>query len=296
MRCIKGGLEMGLGRLDDHNVDFVEALAYLDQPLQNRCISTLLDTCYEYPATSGVIDYQPFDPRDPDASSYDDSVWNDQPLRIVTPGLNVPGVRPGDVITTFDQLVFNNNALVTNGFPTAIIDVSDINHVELTFVELPQGGQAIVWFDNNLLSTDVVPLNSGGVLDWSNLNNFLDLVFDGEIASERIYERDVPENTQFLKVLFAPTVGGTDILGYGGGLRSVELCGAATPQVTETMLRVDPNDSCQIQQSVDGGVVWTNVFRLDACQIPGPGSGAAGRTRASRASWPSRSARSNACR
>lgn len=36
------------------------------------------------------------------------------------------------------------------------------------------------------------------------------------------------------------------------------------------MIRVDPGDNCQIQQSVDDGVTWDNLFRLDDCQIEGP--------------------------
>jgi hypothetical protein len=33
------------------------------------------------------------------------------------------------------------------------------------------------------------------------------------------------------------------------------------------MIRVSPGDNCQIEQSLDGGETWQNLFRLDECQI-----------------------------
>jgi hypothetical protein len=131
--------------------------------------------------------------------------------------------------------------------------------VELHLLAIPLGGNALITTDDNPLSAQTVDLN------------LATLAIPPETDVERIHEVTfATSGAHHIDVTYLPGLSPELIpISYGGGLRSVVLCGVDIAGVYATMYRIDPTNGCVIQVSNDAGLTWSTFLDVGAC-IPTP--------------------------
>ncbi len=215
---IKGGLEIGLRSFDDHNVDLIEALAFVQEPLNNPCFQVDDDVCITYPPDAGLIRWEPHNPfTQPDLTP---PGYNFPPWAVAEPpvaGLPFVGLEPGDVFTYLPVFPIQTNylELLSQGLPRFIITVQGEGVIELHLLNVPQGGIASITVDGNPLTNTIVELN----------RDLLSL--PPETTDVVIVEKEIiGAGPHTVRVDFLPTVNDSAIpLFFGGGLRKIVLCG-----------------------------------------------------------------------
>jgi len=131
------------------------------------------------------------------------------------------GYQVGDVYTDLTKMPELTLDTILSGFEfwphITVTTPPGSGTVKIKFLNIPQGGRALITLDG-----DFQPLNGRLV----ELNKDLVSV-PPETAVPQIYELDVPgEGEHTVVIYFLPTVDDTFIpLFFGGGIRSVELCG-----------------------------------------------------------------------
>lgn len=222
------------------------------------------DGCIDYLPNSSFIRYEPNDPfRTPllVPPGYTIIPW-------YTNALIAPfGVLPTDAMV--NQLAVFGYAIPLSGFPRFSFEFDGRGEVELELVNVPAGGFCLIVLDENPIGFKIVNTSSN-LLDVISVAGILAaLGFDTEDAN--IVDTDIVEidvevaGHHRIDVTFLPNFGGETLLGFGGGLRRVTLCGPT--QVIEEMYlqRQSPEDSCLIEQSTDGGITWQEAWRMDNC-------------------------------
>lgn len=240
------------------------------------------DGCVEYQPNAGFITYAPNDPfRTPDfaPTGYLLPPWYNNP------GIPLPGVLPSDAMVNFLGIP-NAFAIPTAGFPRARIHWTGSGEIEIELVQIPQGGLVMLTIDDDPLSAQFVDLTSIGVAEIASIGfvlGALGIETDAQVVNTHVWEYDEPDpGDHHIDVTFLPNVGILDelIVGFGGGIRKVTLCGneigADMPSIEFRFVV-----GCNLEVSYDGGDVFMSVpgwdtFAADCFTGPPGADGAAG--------------------
>lgn len=204
----------------------------LDYWQSDGCTQTgdALGSCSTFSPASPAITWQPNDPfRSP---------------TLTPPGYAAPpwykfagsllGAQPGDVLTDLTKIPINQTLpdLIGYGVPRFRFSWSNPDdaaaQVELHLLAVPQGGMAIITTDDDPATTQFIDLNSLGILDF-DLQNLLGILSASPIQ-ERVVELIVSgAGAHHIDVSMVPNISTQVIIGFGGGLRSIVLCGIDQP-------------------------------------------------------------------
>lgn len=247
--------------------------------------------CVEYPSISPFITYRPNNPlSDIVPSGYlfrpwvqfgsFDSIFPDWVDNWIQGQIEYfSGYQASDVLCNIASLPVNSvQAFLDNGgiLPTIEIRFSGVGTVEIELLSFPLGGKAIVELDQ---APNIIDYLTSGIIDPASfvveLNRDV-LSFPPDEYPINNVEIKV-ENTgdHVLYIVFVPNVDDALIpVGFGGGLRSVELCGF-TEVGTNMGIQSVFWDGCELKQ-IANGVTTTIVTaaQIEAClNIPEPSGG-----------------------
>lgn len=207
--------------------------------------------------------------------------------------LPFPGVQVGDVLTDLSKLPTAWPPLLPpDGYPRFRVNFHVTGpgpgQVELHLVKLPLAGLALVTVDDDPAKTDFIDLATVDALDLGALNQLLGTVLDGDLVRTHIQEIWISEvGNHHIDVTFLPKIGGSSLIGFGGGLRQVVLGGTAgagempAPQfrLTDGVLEWRPHDSHVWMELGDltgpAGPVGTPITDVQVTTLA-PGSAATG--------------------
>lgn len=120
--------------------------------------------------------------------------------------------------------------LLQTGLPRCEIRFTGTGQIEVELIKLINGGWAWVQLDDRTDNDQVVNLNSIAVTEITDLQNFLDIAIEGSLSDTEIVEFDVDTvGDHKIVVYFLPDVGPDVLFGFGGGVRSIEMCGGLMP-------------------------------------------------------------------
>lgn len=207
--------------------------------------------CLTYPAYAGFIHYFPDNPYEDDeevpAGYLLPAWWRWGAFETILPDFiddwietqieEFTGYRKNDAICWISSLLsLNIPSWLDSGYayPAIEIELEGSGEIEIILVSMPLGGRVFIEVDEQPNIIDIV---TGGVIDtgldvldtnrdWSS--------FPPEEYPELRYRVAIPEDGEHtVYVMFLPVVNFTvsdDALGFGGGLRGVELCGNLRPR------------------------------------------------------------------
>lgn len=185
--------------------------------------------CLAYPPFASFISYSPQNPyTDPDLIPE----GFEQPPFFVNgkdPAHDLPNYNKGDVILDFGSINIEPSWDLEKT-PRIELCLEGSGVVEIHFLNIVQGGAAIVSLDNPVDLGDIIAGIIGDGIDSIDLNQ--DIVsLPPETAEEIIIEIEIPtEGEHVVYIYFLPTVNDSLIpLAFGGGLREVSLCGNLRP-------------------------------------------------------------------
>lgn len=234
----------------------------------------VIDGCASFPPDSPIITYAPQNPfTQPD---YIPPGYIAVPFLEVTAGSLLsffPGAQVGDVISGYLSLPILTPA-IGEGLARFRVHLSGAGVCELHLIRFPGAGAVLITTDDDPLTVRTINLNK-------------DIIqLPAETIGEVVVEVPITHlGEHHIDVTFVPRFDDTAIfLSYGGGIRSVSLCGfdktvdelvderarrggISVDENEEQMLRVDP-DRCWIIQRECSPGEWVDFF--DArCGTPG---------------------------
>lgn len=170
--------------------------------------------CRDYSTSSPQFIYAPADPHSSPSDVPEGYVL--PPFRVAAQGLEeFAGLRAGDVYTTIAQAPFN---ALASGYPRVKVDVpAGTRQVEIHLLSIPAGGYALLVWDDDLLTTEVIDLNK-------------DIIsIPPETFGEPIIEKEFLDNkAHYAWITFLPRLNDEGlIITFGGGIRKVVLCGGS---------------------------------------------------------------------
>lgn len=253
----------------------------------------IVGDCVEYLPHNGIFTFAPDNPWSPGEeppSGYRSQVW-----RVGSSGFPaafLSGVQATDVwcIPEIDFIVAEwLLGAISVGLPRFSFDLVGEGVMEIHFLEVPQGGYALITIDDNPFSADIVDLQAfslGGLID--QIVELADDILDVTLAPIKIYEKEiVGAGSHHVDVTMIPKLGlVTNILdilnfGFGGGIRKVTWCAPDQPDDTTppecdppeiqteielVKLRINPEDSCEMQQFDPDTQMWVTVLDLAECE------------------------------
>lgn len=260
-----GGLLYGQpGASDyDHVIDLMRALGWVDDPCAADCFPCA-DKCVEYPPFSPIISYFPNDPyRTPNLvpDGYFTPPW------YTNPTVPQPGVQPNDAMVNLLSIP-NVYAAIVTGFPRARITFSGTGELEIEFVKVIQGGYALVTKDGSFVGAQVINCASLGIADIASIELILELLgldTDADPTQTEVLElKFTSPGEHFVDITFLPALDfDNNVLGFGGGLRRVSLCGLST--MAYFRLRQNPEDPCLMEQQLQPNGAWLAAFDYGLC-------------------------------
>lgn len=226
-----------------------------------------LDDCAPFPIPEeGCTDYLPSNPRIQYAPNDPFQTPNLRPTGYALPPfytnplVPLPGVIPTDAMVNLLAIPSSMTLpdLIEIGFPRIHIPVSGIGEVEVELVKVPQGGIAVIFSDDDFGTTQVIDLNSVGILGIPALEDVLGVVLEDSIHETEIVEFDFEEpGEHYIDIWFFPNISSTVILGFGGGLRRVSVCaGAAMGDVPVPEFRIT---DCDLEWRPNNLASWSNL-------------------------------------
>jgi len=242
----------------------LEAMAFINTPENTECYSVLPDedNCVNYAPSVGWIEYAPNDPyQTPDfiPDNYIVPPWYNNP------GVPLPGVQPGDAMVNLVSLPIFGPIYEAFNWPRAIITTQGVGEVEIELVKVPQGGYAAITVDNQTINTQFVDLNS---LDLGAVQTLIDLlsltIQAGQFNTETVELdfTDTGEHTIYIQ--FLPKVLDGTLVGFGGGIRRVGLCGVEEVEEDTNLPQFRVVD-CDLQWRPNGEASWQTLVSLEAC-------------------------------
>ncbi|MEM6284166.1 MAG: hypothetical protein AAF787_18380, partial [Chloroflexota bacterium] len=229
-----------------------------------------------YTPDSGWWTWAPIDPFA--QPGFAPNPYNLPPWRIATgPTALIPGLQQGDVYTDYfafaSTLGANIFEILNNlnvGFPRFSFTVEGEGEVEFTFVGFPQGGYAYVVVDRDFLSALFVELVTETVQSFDStqeaLGNLFGLIYRGGLFREKKAEVTITgEGQHLVEVFMLPKINipedifdVVNILGFGGGIREINLCGFASEglNVPQPEFRVV---NCELQTRPNPEAEWSTV-------------------------------------
>lgn len=227
--------------LDERQAFASELMYRLMNPVD--CAEQEIDNCLEYPNNATFISYNPQNPHtEPD---FVPDGYPSQPFfkfgSIIPESIpgwlegfvsdwltEMTGYEPDDVLSVINSFpIFADwQDLLTSGLPRITLSFSGKGIVQIRLLLVPFGGRALV-------SVDVEP-DIGDILAGIFEGNVRSIELERDLSSipletdiDHIEEVVLTEDTEHtIYITFLPTVDNTLIpLKYGGGIRSVTLCG-----------------------------------------------------------------------
>jgi len=254
----------------EHIMDVLQALAYIDDPENSDCYAPEQgdgNDCTLFMPDAGFINYAPNDPfQTPDLVP---PGYLFVPPWYTNPAFPLTGVRPTDAMVNFLALsVFGDLvSAAESGLPRFHMDVIGEGEVELEFVKIPQGGNVIVIQDGDPLQQQVYDLNALQLGELGTLEDLFDIVVAESLDDTSVCEVrfDTP-GLHSIDVTFFPNVAADVIVGMGGGLRRVSLCGVSlTGEVDMPQFQVV---DCVLQWRPNSSAAWADLVDLCAVQPP----------------------------
>jgi hypothetical protein len=243
-----------IGEFDSKTyLPLLQAVNYLQNPSANPCLDIEGGGCLEFPAYASFIKYYPDNPFDSDDSPAPGyllpawQVWGN--IETILPDFiddfinhninQFTGYRDNDAICWISSLLsFNWLSWLESGYfyPAVEIEVSGKGQANIAFLSFPLGSRAIIQVDE---PPNMLDFLTGGVLSPAAIvaDTARDVLsFPPEGTPEFVVSVEIPEEGDHtIYVWFSPVVDfeiSEDILGFGGGIRSVELCGGLRPRNT----------------------------------------------------------------
>lgn len=250
--------------------DVMEELRYILMSATDDCGAG--EICRDYLPNSSIIEYAPQDPFT--QPNYTPPGYTGPPFAIITNDVLAAlfTLEAGDVVTGINGAPVTTPA-VGQGLARFRVRVKGAGTIELHLITLPFGGMAMITTSTPLslpLFVDLVR-DVSLVPPANNVVNIQEIVFDDE-------------GDHYVDVTFLPSFGQTvTFVGYGGGLRKVNLCGfepmqgggksgsgaseCAIELEDNVRLRINPADKCEWQQDCGDGV-WTHFWSISDCGQP----------------------------
>lgn len=232
----------------------------------DACIGT--GGCVEYAPDATAVSWAPTDPY-------------------VTPDLLPNGyalppwfISDGEVYTDITRLPLAFPPLLPpDGYPrfryNFIVGPSGLATVEIHLKRIFQGGLALISLDDNVSSVDFIDLETASVLDLATINAILGTILDGGLVRDHVYERVVTgAGLHHIDVTFIPKVTADTLLGFGGGLKKIVLCGEdsiGTMPAPEFRL-----NNGRLEWRTADGAVWIDLGNVTGPQGAQGSSGPAG--------------------
>jgi hypothetical protein len=244
----------------------MEGAKIVAEQWRNRTVTPLIETvaqgmpcaderseCLSYPAYAGFIKYFPDNPFDNDATPPAGYLlpawWRWGKVETILPDYiddfvnhqieQFTQYKNNDAICWISSLLsINWLAWLETGYayPAIEIEVTGSGTANITLLSFPLGGRAIIEVDQQPNALDIL---SGGVFDPDSfiVDTARDLTsFPPEEYPINVIPIEITEpGDHTIYVLFLPVVNpgiSDELIGFGGGLRSVELCGGLRPRNT----------------------------------------------------------------
>lgn len=226
--------------------------------------------CRDYLPEHPLIKYYPNDPfRTPDYTppGYELPPW------YTNPGVPLPGVIPTDAMVNLLSLAEIPIAALAEGMPRFEMTVTGRGELELEMVKIPQGGYLLL-YSTNPERTRLINMQSVSVIDAVSLGALLAIL--GIPGDYDIIESEVVElkfdnpGEHYVLGTFIPAIGGEVLLGFGGGLRRVTLCGLSIPgeDAMYFRFRENPENSRIMQAQWEEGGEWEDILDNTCCEAP----------------------------
>jgi len=243
----------------------LEAMAFVNQPDMTACGAVLPGDgeCRKYLPNVGWITYAPNDPfQTPEfvPEGYILPPWYNNPL------IPLPGVVSTDAMVNFASLpVFASlPEMIESGLPRCRIEFSGTGELEVEFVQVPQGGYVLVTVDGNPLNNRLYDLNAVPLGDLSIIEDIFDIVIGQNLNATVTAEFEfVTDTNHFVDCTFLPQVSVDTLVGFGGGIRRVSLCGLSEIQDIP-MPQMQRVGDCEIQWRPTAAHAWVTLID-DAC-------------------------------
>ena len=234
----------------------------ISQLLDGPCLEGDCDT----PATGDCIEISPFHP----AIEY----WPNHPIinPTYTPapysappwrtGAGLPFLTGDDAVldqqSLLDPLIITENWNI--GVPSIRIHFEGAGEVDLTFVDAVQGGNVWLFPDGNPLVGSRVDTNHIDIIDITTLDWLWDIIelLGGQPVNE--VHHSVKFDTSgphTLTLWFVPLGESFPFVGYGGGLRNIQLCGEIEVVEEQVMPYNLVLNGCDLELQLDGVPVDT---------------------------------------
>lgn len=224
--------------------------------------------CYAYPPYAPFISYTPMNPyTNPDDIPTD---WLSPPFTIYDGGGSLPpGYLEGDVIIPFSAITLNPFDVFGGQLPTIRIEVVGSGQVELDILAIGNGGLCAVNLNESPSLGDILAgvFSPGTVVLDVNLDT---ASLPSEDSIGILHEVNViaePGEINTIFLTFMPVIDDQlfSPLRFGGGFRSVQLCGFENAGVIMgiTDIRLV---NCIVETFENG--VWTPKFNLNDCVAP----------------------------
>lgn len=183
------------------------------------------------------------------------------------PLVPIAGVLATDAMLNFAAIpLFQSWAdLLETGLPRCVINFQGSGQVEVELVKIPQGGFAALTVDGSLASMQIVNLTEFSITDFDDLQEFVELPLDGLVQTEIVEFEVETTGNHTLEITFLPNVGVDIILGFGGGLRSIEFCNgtSAGEAFTMQMRTVAAGEGCNlIQWRPASSGLWVDLLTV----------------------------------
>jgi len=170
--------------------------------------------------------------------------------------------RSTDAILNFASFpLFQNIAqLIETGLPRFRINFEGSGQVEVEILKVVNGGYALIQLDDNPANDQVIDCNQFTITDLADLEEFIDIVIEGKLVQTEIVEFNIESGgAHHIDCYFLPNIGLDILLGWGGGLRSVEFCNGVTAgeNFTMQMRTIEVDETCrEIQWRPNSTAAW----------------------------------------
>lgn len=239
----------------------LEAMAFIDHPENTACGALLPGDgdCIEYPPKVGFITYAPNDPYQTPTyipPGYILPPWYTNAL------IPLPGVVSTDAMVNLAAFpIFANLPdMVASGLPRARINFNGIGELEIEFVQVPQGGYVLCTVDGNPLVNRLYDLNAVPLGDLSIIEDIFDIVIGQNLNATVTAEFEfLTVGDHFVDVTFLPQISVDTIIGFGGGIRRVSLCGLSEPGEVIVPQYQTINDGCTLQWRPSSDHAWITL-------------------------------------
>lgn len=222
--------------------------------------------CSEFLPNSPIITYAPNDPFL--TPNYLPEGYSVIPWYTNAP-VPLPGVLPTDAMVNGLSII-GPSVPIPHGFPRFRVHCYGSGEVEIELVKIPIGGLALITIDGDPLTALLVTLDTIS-LDMVSITGILSAlgIGDAGLVQTAVVELEIATpGAHYVDVTFLPNFGGETLIGFGGGLRRVSLCGPSQPGEVDFMFRLRQNEDipCHLEQSFDAGETWSLAFDYARCQ------------------------------